>query len=95
MANKTEILVNKAYKQIAVVTLITSVLWVLMAVYKAVEADYPTDVKPAVLEQLNPTISQDLVESLTTRTQLKEVLNGYSFPSPTPAAEKLGNARGG
>lgn len=90
MADKTEILVGKAYKQIAVLTLVTSVLWVLMAVYKAIEADYPADVKPTVLEQLNPTINQEAIDGLTQRTQMKEVLSSYSFPSPTPVSEKSG-----
>lgn len=90
MANKTEIMVSRAYKQIAMLTLATSILWVLMAVYKAIEAKYPADVKPEILEKLTPTIDEDMVNAMSERVQMKEIVTNYSFPSPTPMAEKSG-----
>jgi hypothetical protein len=55
-----------------VITLITSIIWVGVGVYSASTKQLAVDVEKTLLEPLNPTIDQGVIDSLTTRLKVME-----------------------
>lgn len=72
MARKYSELVSRSIYQISVVTFIASVVWISLGVYNAFNKPVETDVNKEVLEPLNPSIDEKVLESLEGRVQMGE-----------------------
>lgn len=78
MAKRTQVMVSRFYQQVAKITLLTAVVWAGLAVFNALSAEYPTEVKKEILEPLSPVIDEKIVEALTTRTQMGSLIDTYT-----------------
>ncbi len=74
MARRNSILVSKTLYQIGVVSVIAAVMWVAVGIYFATVKDFKIDVDKNILEPLNPTLDQAVVQSLTGRLKLERDL---------------------
>lgn len=86
MAKRTEILVARFYKQIAYVTVVTAIVWTFIAVFNTLSVEYPSDVRPEILEQLNPTIDTEIIQALKGRTDTHSLVESY-VPTATATAQ--------
>lgn len=84
MKNNPQIMVSKFYGQVAKITLLTSIIWTIVAVTNALQKDYPTEVDAEVIAPLSPTLNEGVIERLTKREQMTEAVDSYIPPSPTP-----------
>ena len=74
MARRDSILVSKTLYQIGVVSVIAAVMWVAVGIYFATGKDFKLDIDKNILEPLNPTLDQAVVQSLTGRLKLERDL---------------------
>lgn len=61
-----------ALVQLAIATLITSVLWIGFEIYRTIETEPEPDVSPQVLQQLDPTLDQVMLDRLVNRITLDD-----------------------
>lgn len=72
MASRDSILVSRTFYQIGMITLIASIMWIGVAVYSASIKSSAVAVDKTLLEPLNPTIDQGVIDSLSTRLKVTE-----------------------
>jgi len=73
MSRRSKILVSRTLYQLGLMTVVTSVFWTGMGVYRALSEAPELKVEKKVLEPLKPTIDQATIETLTQRRRMEEV----------------------
>lgn len=72
MSRRSQIMVGRTLYQMAVVTLIASICWVVLAVYQAARDPVNVQVDKTILEPLNPVIDEGALAKLSQRRQMSE-----------------------
>jgi len=67
MTARSEVMVSRTLYQIAVVTLIASLLWVGMGVYQATKSEVDVGVDKEMLTPVNPKIDTEIVSKWSSR----------------------------
>lgn len=92
MSRRSSIMVQKTYYQIAVITLITAVMWVLLGIYRALTTIPDVGVDQAILSPIQARIDETTVASISARNQLSKtaleqvVEIGEAISSTSPAS---------
>ncbi len=60
-------MVKKAYYQMAVFTLLGSVLWVCISIYQSLSGQSEVDVDPTAMEVITPTMDEATLQKITER----------------------------
>lgn len=84
MSTKPQILIARFYGQVAKLTLVISIIWMMVVVSNTLQKDYPADVEPELLTPLTPVIDEGVVEAITRREQMDSLLSTYVPVSPSP-----------
>lgn len=80
MAHRSMVMVKRAYLQIAIVSLVTAVIWMFVSVYNSFTKVKETNVDASVKEPLNPTIKQEVLDNIINREDLT-MLNFVEQPT--------------
>lgn len=84
MARRDSILVSRTLYQIGVVTLIAAVMWVAVGIYSVAGKEF-VDVDPSVLQPLNPSLDQEVIQAMTGRLKVENDV----VPSPAAIEQDL------
>lgn len=77
------VMVKRTYLHIAVVTLVTAVIWMLLSIYQSLTAVNDVNVDPVISTPINATLDQATLDNLILRENLK------SLPFEPPKAETV------
>lgn len=67
MARRDSILVSRTLYQIGIVTLITSIVWVIIGIYLAATKPLEINIDKGMLEPITTNIDQEVVKSMADR----------------------------
>lgn len=85
MSRRNSLMVRKAYYQMGMVTLFTTLLWVSVSVYLAITSPTEVEVEPIMLTPVSPKIDEATLASISARTQMG-ILAEDTVRSASPAA---------
>ncbi len=69
--------VSRIYYQIGVMTLVTSILWVMLSIYQAVNKDIDVQVKKEMLTPLSAELDTEVLDELVSRRQMKVDVDNF------------------
>ena len=68
---------SRIYYQIGVMTLVTSILWVMLSIYQAVNKDIDVQVKKEMLTPLSAELDTEVLDELVSRRQMKVDVDNF------------------
>jgi hypothetical protein len=71
---------------IAVLTLITAVLWILLSVYRIYNNKPPLVVTPEIVEPVTPNLDKNTIEAIVNRLYIEE--GSVAVPTTSPSANE-------
>jgi len=72
MAEKSTVMVNKSLKTMAMITLISSVIWTALAIYNAIKKPIDLQVPAEMLMPIDPKIDEDTLEEISKKRQITD-----------------------
>ena len=72
MSRRSSIMIQRSYYQIALITFIIAIMWVLLSVYNALTSVSDVGVDATILSPLQVQIDETTVASIAGRTQLSQ-----------------------
>lgn len=67
MSHRSLVMVKRTYLNIAVVTLVTATIWLIITIYHAIVAPSVVNVDQVVLTPINPKIDEEVLQSIVAR----------------------------
>lgn len=86
MSKRESARVNRAFYQMGVATLISSLVWVGIGIYQALNKTSLAQVDKSTLEPISPAIDKEVIKSLANRLKVEGVIL-VSAPEATTSAE--------
>lgn len=83
MSHRTMVMVRRTYLHIAVLTVLTAVLWLIISIYQSLTAPSVVTVDAAIRAPINPTFDEEVFNEIVGREDLGEL----SFVPPETASE--------
>jgi len=77
MAKRTEVLVARFWRHIGYISLVTAVIWTIVAVWGAWTNKTKTEIKPEIIAPLNPVIETQALEQLKARVETETLTQGF------------------
>lgn len=85
MAHRTMVMVKKTYLHIAIVMLLTAILWLAVTIYQSLVSPSDTIVDKEIRAAINPKIDNDTLNNLVNREDLAELKVEIATPSSAAA----------
>jgi len=89
MARRDSILVSRSLYQLGVITLITSLTWVAIGIYLAVNKSSVSEVDKELLEPINLSIDQAALETLSGRLKIDTTIVELMTPPPEASVSAI------
>jgi hypothetical protein len=72
---------------IAVLTLITAIVWIFLSVYRIYVSKPAISLAPAIVEPVNPTLDKNTIEAVVNRLYIEE--GSVALPTASSSANQL------
>ncbi len=87
MSHRTMVMVKRTYLHIAVLTMMTAVLWLLVSIYLSLTTPAEVTVDAGLREAIKPSLDQEVFDEIVGRESLSEL--SFEPPSPATASGEL------